>query len=80
MSEIASAAPHTPFYYYHIPSFTGVHFKMLDFLQEAEGKIPTLTGMKFSHNDMFDFGACVKFKNEKYITFSIFSTSFFLIA
>jgi N-acetylneuraminate lyase len=66
MAEIASAAPHTPFYYYHIPSFTGVTYKMLDFLQAADDKIPTLIGMKFSHSDMFDFGACVKYQNERY--------------
>ena len=35
MAAIAAAAPSLPFYYYHIPHFTGVALEMEDFLHEA---------------------------------------------
>src|SRR5688500_17737818 len=36
MSEIASAAPQLPFYYYHIPTLTGVGMDMVEFLRLSE--------------------------------------------
>lgn len=59
--EIASAAPKTPFYYYHIPSMTGVRFAMGDFLEAAVDRIPTLAGIKFTYEDLMDFGRCLRF-------------------
>ena len=41
MADIAAAAPNTPFYYYHIPKFTGVAIDMTLFLAEAQrSKLP----------------------------------------
>ncbi|MFM9115211.1 MAG: dihydrodipicolinate synthase family protein, partial [Planctomycetota bacterium] len=54
-AEIARAAPHTPFYFYDIPSMTGVQFSMPDFLTEASDRIPTLTGIKFTNSDLYAF-------------------------
>jgi N-acetylneuraminate lyase len=59
-AEIAAAAPDLPFYYYHIPGMTNVNFAMADFLRAATGKIPTLAGLKYSHNDLYDLGACLR--------------------
>lgn len=59
-ADVAAAAPGLPFYYYHIPSMTNVHFAMADFLRAAAGKIPTLSGLKYSHNDLYDLGACLR--------------------
>ena len=58
--RVAAAAPDLPFYYYHIPSMTGVNVSMVDFLAEAAGRIPTLVGIKFTHEDIPEFGACVQ--------------------
>ena len=33
---IAAAAPNTPFFYYHIPSFSGVTLSMTEFLTKVE--------------------------------------------
>jgi len=68
MAYIAEAAPNLPFYYYHIPSMTGVTFKLFDFLKEADSSnsIPNLVGAKFSDADMMDFTLSLRFKNEKY--------------
>lgn len=64
-AAIASAAPHLPFYYYHLPSFTGVHYPVLEFLEQAAG-IRNLAGVKFTHEDLEDFAACVKFAHGRY--------------
>ncbi|MDQ3814477.1 MAG: dihydrodipicolinate synthase family protein [Armatimonadota bacterium] len=57
-AEIARAAPDLPFYYYHIPSMTGLSFGMYDFIVAARERIPNLAGFKFTHEDLLDFGRC----------------------
>ena len=53
---VAAAAPRTPFYYYHMPAMTGFHCSVADFLVLAEARIPNLAGVKFTHEDLLDFG------------------------
>ena len=36
--RVAAAAPRLPFYYYHIPDFTGVRIPVADFLRAAHGR------------------------------------------
>lgn len=64
-ADVASAAPHLPFYYYHIPGLTGVRLPMLDLLRKAQGRVPTLAGLKFSDDDLDDFGACIAFAGDR---------------
>lgn len=52
--EIASASE-LPFYYYHIPSMTNFHLPVVEFLEEAGKRIPTLRGVKYTHHDLMDF-------------------------
>lgn len=63
---VASAAPRTPFYYYNIPSMTGVAIPVADFLAKAADRIPTLVGVKYTHEDIPDFTACVKAGNGRF--------------
>lgn len=58
-AETAAAAPRLPFYYYHIPSLTGLDFAMAEFLAAAEDHVPTLAGLKYTHTDLLDFGRCL---------------------
>jgi len=58
-AEVASQAPDLPFYYYHLPSFTGVNIRASDFLSAAANRVPTLAGMKFTHEDLMDFNRCL---------------------
>lgn len=58
--EMAAAAPKLPYYYYHMPSITGVNFLMVDFLEAAEDKIPNLAGIKYTWEDLMDFELCRK--------------------
>jgi N-acetylneuraminate lyase len=54
--RIAAAAPALPFYYYHMPAMTGVNIPAADFLQRARDVIPNLAGVKFTHEDLMDYG------------------------
>ena len=59
-APIAAAAPSVPFYYYHIPMMTGVALPMADFLREGKRRMPTLAGMKYTHNDLMQFQEVVR--------------------
>ena len=52
---VAGGAPKLPFYFYHLPSMTGVSLSMLDLLQQARQRIPTFAGIKYTHNDVMEF-------------------------
>jgi hypothetical protein len=69
-AQIASAAPNVPFYAYHTPGLTGVNFKMIQFLEIAAKKIPSLAGIKYNHNDFMDYAQCRSFGNGKHTTTS----------
>lgn len=58
---VASAAPAIPFYYYNIPSLTGVNFPLLSFVEQAAKEIPTFAGLKNSFNDLADYQNCLHF-------------------
>lgn len=64
--EITRAAPGTPFYYYDIPSFTGVALPMPDFLAAAPEKLPTLVGVKFSNPDLMAYQKCLHINNHDF--------------
>ena len=66
MAEIASAAPNTPFYYYNIPTLTGVSMDMIDFLAQAEKVIPTLAGIKYTASTLHEYQACLNYKGGKF--------------
>ena len=53
IAETAAAAPDLPYYYYHIPSLTGVSIDMIDFLRLGES-IPNLVGVKFSSSALHE--------------------------
>lgn len=65
-AQVAAAAPGLPFYYYHIPSMTGVSLVVSEFLAAASGRIPTLAGVKYTFEDLEDFERCVQFDHGRY--------------
>jgi N-acetylneuraminate lyase len=65
-AAIAAAAPQTPFYYYDIPTLTGVNFPMVDFLARAADRIPTLAGIKFTSYDLFSYQLCLNLDKEAF--------------
>lgn len=58
-AAIASHAPRVPFYYYDIPSMTGVNLPASELLNRGLDKIPTLAGVKFTNPDLVELQACL---------------------
>ncbi|MCA9106673.1 MAG: dihydrodipicolinate synthase family protein [Planctomycetales bacterium] len=63
--EIAGAAPRTPFYFYDIPSLSGVSLSMPELLERADS-IPNFAGLKFTNNDMYSFQQCLRVHGGKF--------------
>lgn len=60
--EIAAAAVDLPFYYYDIPSLTGIHLSAEEFLRAGAGRIPNLAGVKFTNPDRELYRKCREFE------------------
>lgn len=69
LKEVAAAAPALPFYYYHIPALTGVKIRAEELLDGIQDKIPTFRGLKFSDQDLLDFGQCVDQNRQQQFAF-----------
>lgn len=54
LAAVASAAPATPFCYYHIPSMTGSTHRPSDVLDHARAHIPMLRGVKYTDEDLME--------------------------
>ncbi len=65
-AKVAAAASNTPYYYYHIPSMTGVSFMMGDYIRKAAVKIPNFVGVKYTHYDIMDFMDCCDYQDGKF--------------
>lgn len=66
LSEITSAAANLPFFYYHIPSMTGMDFDMVEFLQLACKRLPNLAGIKYSDTSIDGYQECLRFSQKKF--------------
>lgn len=60
LAPVAAAAPELPFFYYHIPSFTGVALPVAPILEMAIERIPNFAGVKFTHENLADYSACLE--------------------
>jgi N-acetylneuraminate lyase len=58
-AAIAAEVPGLPFYFYDIPSLTGVSLSMERFLIEAGPRIPNLTGIKYTNPDLVSYRRCL---------------------
>lgn len=65
-AHVAAAAPRLPFYFYHMPGMTGVTISAFSFLEAAEGRIPTLAGVKFTHENLMDFARSAELGHRRY--------------
>ena len=65
-TPLAQSAPDLPFYYYNMPSITGVNLPVDKFLIEGKKKIPNLVGTKFTHNNLMEMGACIDLEQHKF--------------
>ncbi|MEQ9459976.1 MAG: dihydrodipicolinate synthase family protein [Phycisphaeraceae bacterium] len=60
MATIASGAPELPFYYYHMPAFTGVRPDLSQLLNAGAVAIPNLVGMKYTDEKVNEFQSCLE--------------------
>jgi len=65
-SSVAAAAPELPFYYYHMPSMSGVSLNIAEFLQRVGDRVPTLAGIKFTFEALGDYCAAARLENGRY--------------
>jgi N-acetylneuraminate lyase len=63
LAPIAGSAGELPFYYYHMPSMTGVHLPVLPLLVEGRKRMPNLVGAKYTHNNLMEMAECIHFDN-----------------
>lgn len=63
---VASAAADTPFYYYNIPSLTGVNFPLIGFMEMVTQRIPNFAGIKNSFTDLVDYQHCIHYARDNY--------------
>lgn len=68
-AAVAGAAPALPFFYYHIPSMTGIALPMPEFLRAGGKRIATLSGVKFSASDLMQFHRCAAMESGRYTMF-----------
>jgi N-acetylneuraminate lyase len=52
---VAAAAPELPFYFYHMPSMSGVNIRIAVLLPQAAERMPNLAGVKFTFEAMADY-------------------------
>ncbi|MCF7854133.1 MAG: dihydrodipicolinate synthase family protein [Candidatus Pacebacteria bacterium] len=65
-TEVAAAAPQLPFYFYHMPSMSGVNLSMTRFLDAAASRIPNLAGIKFTFEALADYQQALEFDGGRY--------------
>jgi len=65
-AELASGAPELPFYYYHIPSVSGIDLSMPDFINSASSQIPNFRGIKYTHSNFMEMQQCMKLDDGKW--------------
>ncbi len=58
-APVAAAAPELPFYYYNMPSMSGVSLPVDRFLELGSKRIPNLQGVKFTHNNLMEMNQCI---------------------
>lgn len=71
-SYISDGAPALPFFFYHIPVFTGVSLSVVDLLREAADRMPSLVGVKYSSPTLFELTDCInRFKGRYTLMFGV---------
>lgn len=65
-APIANAASDLPFYYYNMPSMTGVSLSVADFLIEGKKVMSNLVGTKFTHNNLMEMKDCLALNNGEF--------------
>jgi len=65
LAEITAAAPELPFYYYHIPSMTGVSVDLFELVDRAAGELPTMAGLKYTASTLDELVALLALQGSR---------------
>ena len=65
-APVAAAAPSLPFYFYDIPSMTGVPVAMVEFLRKGAARIPNLAGVKFTNSNLMALQECLEAEDGRF--------------
>jgi N-acetylneuraminate lyase len=65
-APVAAAAPGLPFYFYDIPSLTGVNVSMPEFLAKSGSRIPNLAGLKFTTSNFMALQQCLEAEDGRF--------------
>jgi N-acetylneuraminate lyase len=66
LAAIAGAAPLTPFYYYDIPSWTGVNFPTSVVMGELASRAENFVGVKYTNSDLCELQRTLNFGDGAY--------------
>ena len=66
MAHIAGGAPELPFYYYHIPTVTGVATDVVEFLKIGSQRIANLAGVKYTASTLQELQACIEYDGGRF--------------
>jgi N-acetylneuraminate lyase len=66
LAIITAGAPDLPFYYYHLPSWTGVDLGMPEVLRLGRERLPSLAGVKFSSINLVELQTCIEAYGDQY--------------
>jgi N-acetylneuraminate lyase len=66
MAQIALAVPEMPFYYYNIPSMTGVLLDMLEVTRQASQRMPNFVGIKYTAPTVDEFQALLNYEGGRF--------------
>ncbi len=65
-AAIVAAAPNMPFYFYHMPSKSGVDLRIAPFIRLAAERIPNFAGVKFTFEALDDYLECLRLDKGRY--------------
>lgn len=65
-APVAGAASELPFYYYNMPSMSGVSLPVDKFLELGSQRIPNLQGIKFTHNNLMEMNQCINLEGGRF--------------
>jgi N-acetylneuraminate lyase len=66
LTPIAQAAGDRPFFYYDIPSLTGVELPASEVLRLGGERWPNLAGLKFTNPDLMELQACLEIAADRF--------------
>jgi len=66
LRELCAEVLDMPFFYYHIPSLSGVNFDMIRFLEIAPDQLPGFAGIKYSALRVHEYQECLDLAGDQY--------------